>query len=134
MTALHNERELRAEAQLLLDTVCTMPRGYAAGSSLIRCDEYRAILGAGPLALVVFERTGINIALNTFAAARHELFAFLRTVGLAGAIILAILLIGQSLSEYAATVSRRAYEQSTTSPMRRAACETAVAMGLYKED
>lgn len=129
ISVLHSERELRAEARLLLDSVCTMPRGYAVGSSLIRCDEYRAILAAGPVALVVFERTGINIVANTFAAARHELYACLRTIGLAGAIILAILLIGQSMSDYGVAVSRRMYEQTVLSPMRRVAGETAVGMG-----
>jgi len=45
-----------------MDNVCnTIPRGYNAGSSLLRCDDARAVLGAGPLLLVVFERAGVRL-------------------------------------------------------------------------
>lgn len=134
LSAWHQERELRSEANLLMDKVCTqLLRGYGAGSYLIRCDEARAVLGSGPMMLVVFERAGVNLVTNTLAAARREIGAFIRVVGLLGAIATAILLVAESVAQAAKDWKRRMYEHRETSAMRRSAGESLVFIGP-KED
>ena len=136
LSAWHDERELRSEANLLMDRVCSkLLRGYGAGSSLLRCDEARAVLGSGPTLLIVFERAGVNLVTNTLAAARREIGAFLRVLGLLGAMTTAILLLAETAAKSASDWARRAYEQREMSSMRRAKCETAVVLGDgLKED
>lgn len=82
--ALHDERELRGEAALLLNQVCDIPRSHAVGSTLIRCDEAKAVLAQGPLWLVSLERTLSYIVLDTLAAARREVWALINTLTMFG--------------------------------------------------
>ena len=131
----HDESELRAEAALLMDRVCIMPRGYAAGSTLIRCDEARSILAGGPMPLVVFERAGVRLVMDALAATRREVGAMVRVLGLLGAATAAVLLLAQSASLSMRTWSRHVYEQGATSPMRRAMAEAVVCLDQdTKED
>ena len=91
--AYSQETELRGEARLLIETLCSTPRGYSASSSLIRCDDARVVLGAGPLALVVFEQAGRRLVLDALAAARREVASIVRTLGLLGAVGSALVLV-----------------------------------------
>ena len=129
MGAWHDECELRAEAKLLMELVCTMPRGYAAGSSLIRCDDARAILAGGPLPLVVFERAGVRLVTDALAAARREVGAMVRVLGLMGAAAAAVLIFAQSAATSVHTWSRRSYERGATSEMRRSLSEAVINFG-----
>jgi hypothetical protein len=95
--AWHDENELRGEALLLIRQVCDIPRHHAVGSTLIKCDEARSVLGGGPLPLVVAERALSYLILGTLSAARREVGAFLQTVGLVGAIGLAIIFTVRSV-------------------------------------
>ena len=134
--AWHDEHELRAEARLLLDLVCTLPRGYAAGSALIRCDEARAVLAGGPLPIVAFERAGVRLVTDALAAARREVGAMVRVIGLLGAATAATLILAQSVATSIGARSRRAYEYGATSDMRRALSEAVINFGTdhTKED
>jgi hypothetical protein len=42
------ERELKAEANMLLDNMCSLPRSFPISGSLIKCDEVRAAAPAPP--------------------------------------------------------------------------------------
>lgn len=136
LSAWHAERELRSEAKLLMDKVCTkLYRGYGAGSALLRCDDARAVLGAGPMLLVVFERAGVNLVTGTLAAARREIGAFLRVVGLLGAMTTAVLLLAETASKSTRDWARQVYEQRAESAMRKSAGESLIYMGDgVKED
>lgn len=128
---MFEERELRAEARLLLDRVCLLPRGYPAGSSLIRCDEARSILGAGPLLLVALQRTGGAVVLDALAAARREVSAALRVVGLLGAAVAAVLVAAQILAMRCSEWCRRDREEKEGSEFRRSKESSFVTMPSY---
>ena len=115
----HDESSLRSEAAMLVARICTAPGGYSAGSALIRCDDARAVLAAGPMALIVFERAGVRLVSDTLGAARRELGALLRVLGLAGALVMALLPVADSAACAVTTWSTRRAEQAATSEMRR---------------
>lgn len=82
----HDERELRGEASLLLNQVCDIPRASSVGNTLIRCDEAKAVLAQAPLIIVAVERALVYLVIDTLAAARREVGAFLQALGFFGAI------------------------------------------------
>ena len=96
--AWHSERELRSEARVLLEMVCSLPRSFPAGSSLIRCDEARAVMARGPIAFVAAERAAAALIKDLVAAARHEVGALLRAFGFAGALLSAAVVVSSRLS------------------------------------
>lgn len=104
---LHDERELRSEASLLLNQVCDIPRAASAGSTLIRCDEAKAVLAQGPLWLVAIERALTYLVVDTLAAARREVCAALQAVGMLGAVTIAAILAVRTVVE---RWKRRAWE------------------------
>ena len=132
--AFSEETELREEARLLVDRICSLPRGYAAGSTLLRCDEARAVLGAGPKALIVFERAGRMIVIDAFAAARREVVALVRLLGFVGAAALALLVIAQHASTALSDWGCRKNELAATSEAHRTKGAAFVSMEDWKND
>ena len=127
------ESDLRGEARLLIERVCSTPRGYSVGSSIIRCDEARAILGAGPLPLVVFERAGRTMLVDALAAARREISALLRMIGLFGAFASALLIVARALAQRL-SVWRQEDREKDCSDMCRAKQSMRINMPEYVEE
>lgn len=124
--AWSGEVELRSEARLLLDRVCG--EGISLGSALIRCDEARAIVAAGPLPLIAFEAAGRRLMLDTLAAARRELAALARTLGLIGAVFSAMFLVARHFAVRAG-VWNQCIKESSLSEMKRAKHASFINMG-----
>ena len=80
---LKEETELRAEATWLLRTACAVSRGAAMGSSLIRCDEARAV-AARWVRLSAAERASAAVLRTLLDGARREIAALLRALGALG--------------------------------------------------
>ena len=132
--AWHDENELRGEAQLLLRQVCDIPRHHAVGSSLIRCDEARSVLGGGPLPLVVAERALSYLILGTLSAARREVGAFLQTVGMLGAIGLAVVFTVRSVLMKRSLRRWEKEQREATSEMYRARTTAIVPLRFTEEE
>lgn len=131
--AWHDENELRGEALLLLRQVCDIPRHHAVGSTLIKCDEARSVLGGGPLPIVVAERALSYLILGTLSAARREIGAFLQTVGLVGAIGLAIVLSVRSVLLKRSARLWEKEQREATSEMFRARSSAIVPLRFIDE-
>lgn len=117
--AWHTERELRAEAAVLLDRVCSLPRNFPAGGTLIRCDDARAVMGRGPIAFVAAERAAAALIKDLVEAARHEVGALLRAFGFAGALISAAYVVTGQLACRAKVWGVEAHERAHASDVYR---------------
>lgn len=81
---VRTNRELRVEALLLLEGVCSLPRSYPISGKLIRCDEARDIASARYVVVTAVERTAARLMKDLVWTVREEASITMRSLGVLG--------------------------------------------------
>lgn len=119
--ALREERELGAEARMLLESsMCGLPRSFPLSGGLVRCEDARAVLRRYPAAAAA-ERVLAGFVTESARAARRELTNALLFAGGAAA---GVVLLGRrataGLVADALEAARARRERAALSEMQRA--------------
>lgn len=127
---LREERELRAEARVLLAGPCDLPRSFPMSGTLIRCDEARAVAGRWAVAAAT-ERAVADVLRAVADGARREVSDTLRAVGLVGGVVVGVLTMVRVAAARASLAHRLHIEHNVGSDMWRAKGTTIIPLDKF---